>query len=304
MEQIEREYRDALDSLRFSGGAKERMVNDLMEQREQTPVKRRGVRFLRVGLIAAAVCLALVGTAVAAQVFEVRVDLQTNPDHPGNNYTVTGGIAFFPADSFPQQVHDVVALHETTGKNFKSWAELEEFLGRDLPNSTALDSAEPGPQARVSGSERGTNILLYVHTADQGLVSIGARGHYLLDGIWVQQSADLYTDKMEQNYKEYGQEGETFDGGIVMLYEEGATMTEETYTTPGGLTVTIVEVESAPDAVRPTTEYNAHFSINGIQYKVSATFYSVGMTTDEAAAKDDPAHTLEVLKQVLDGFVV
>lgn len=303
-ERFERDYQDALDGLRFSKEGKERMMKSLMERQAQEPVKRRSLRPLRTALIAACLCLALVGTAVAAQVFAVRVDLQTNPDHPGDNYTVTGGIAFFPADSFPQQVHDLAVLHETTGKNFTSWAELEEFLGRDLPSSTALDSAEPGPEARVSGSERGTNILLYVDTADQGLVAIGARGHYLLDGIWVQQSANLYTDKMEQNYKEYGQEGEEFEGGFIMLYENGATMTKETYTTPGGLTATIVEVKSAPDALRPATEYNAHFSIDGIQYKVSAAFYEVGMTAAEAAAKDDPAHTLSVLKQVLDGFVV
>lgn len=75
------------------------------------------------------------------QFFGVNVDLQTNSDHPVNNYTVTGGFAFFPVDSFPQQIQD-----------------------------------------------------------------------------------------------------EEFNGGVVMLYEEGRAMSQETYTTPGGLTATIVEV--------------------------------------------------------------
>lgn len=303
MNQIE-DYREAMDSLGFSDEGKERIMKNLMEQTTGKSGKRRNARPLRPVLIAAVLCLALLGTAVAAQIFAVHVDLQTNPNHPGDNYTVTGGIAFFPVDSFSRQVQDLAVLHETTGKNFTSWAEMEEFLGWDLPCSTALDSARPGPSAKISGSKEATHILLHTYTADQGLVSIGAEGNYLLDGIWIGQSAQLYTDKMEQNYKEYGQEGEEFNGGLVMLYEKGSVMTEETYTTPGGLTATIVEVEPAPDAVGPTTDYNAHFSINGIQYSVSARFYAVGMTADDAAAADDPAHTLDVLKTVLDGFVL
>lgn len=303
-ERFEGEYRDALDSLRFSEDGKERIVKNLMEQQAGRPVKGKRFRPLRAAMIAAALCLALAGTAVAVQVFEVRVDLQTNPVHPGDNYTVTGGIAFFPVEDFPQQVQDLAVPHETTGQNFTSWAEAEEFLGRSLPHSTVLDSAEPGPKAKISGSNRTTHILLHANTVDQGLCSIGVEGHYLLDGFWVQQAALLYTDKAEQNYQEYSREGEEFKGGVVMTYEEGSTMTEETYTTPGGLTATIVGVAPAPGSSRPTTDYNAHFSINGIQYSVFVRFYMVGRTPAEAAAADDPAHTLDVLKQVLDGFVV
>ena len=303
MRQFEQDYREALDGMRFSHEAKERIMKNLMEENKR-PVKVRRFRPLRAGLVAAVLCLTLAGTAVAVQVFEVRVDLQTNPVHPGDNYTVTGGIAFFPVDGFPQQVQDLAVPHETTGQNFTSWAEAEEFLGRSLPHSTVLDSAEPGPRAKVSGSDRVGHILLHTSTADQGICSIGVEGHYLLDGLWVQQAALLYTDKAEQNHLEYGREGEEFKGGVVMIYEEGGTMTEETYTTPGGLTATIVGVTPAPGSSRPTTDYNAHFSINGIQYSVLVRFYMVGRTPAEAAAADDPAHTLEVLKQVLDGFTV
>lgn len=302
--QIEREYRDALDGLRFSGQARARMAERLTEGQEALPVKGRRFRPLRAGLIAAALCAALLGTAGAAQVFGVHVDLQTNPNHPGDNYTVTGGIGFIPVDSFPQQVQDLAVPHELTGKNFTSWAEMEEFLGRELPSSTALESAEPGPRATVKGAKKGTHILLRVSTADQGLVFIGAEGSYVLDGVWIQQSVEIYTDKMEQNYKEYGLEGEEFKGGVIMLYEKGSVMTEEEYTTPSGLTVTIVGVTPPENAQRPIAEYNAHFSIDGMQYRVGAAPHYVGMTAAEAVAADDPAHTLEVLKQVLDGFQV
>lgn len=302
MNQTEREYREALDEVRFSQEAKERMMKNLMEQTERAPVKRHSFRPLRSGLIAAMLCMALLGTAGAAQFFGMRVDLQSNPDHPGDNYTATGGIAFFPADSFSQEVHDLAAPSGMTGKNFASWAELEEFLGRELPSSTALEAARPGPYTKVSGSQKGTHILLKAYTTDQGLASIGAEGSYLLDGVWIQQSAHIYTDKMEQNYQEYGLEGEKFEGGVIMIYEEGSVMTEETYTTPGGLTAAIVCVAPPTDSVRAMTEYNAHFSINGIQYRVGAAPYRVGMTVADSAAAEDPVHTLAVLKQVLDSF--
>lgn len=279
-------------------------MKNLMEQAGQRPLKRRGFRPLRAALIAACLALALAGTAGAVQFFGVQVDLQTDPDHPGDNYTVKGGVAFFPVDGFPQQIQDLAVPHETTGRNFASWAEMEGFLGRSLPHSTVLDRADPGPLAKISGSDRATHILLHTNTADQGLYSIRMEGHYLLDGLWIQQSALLYTDKAEQNHREYGREGEEFKGGVVMLYEEGSVMTEETYTTPGGLTATIVGVAPAANAFRSTTDYNAHFSINGIQYSVIVRSYPVGMTAAEAAAADDPAHTLAVLKQVLDGFVL
>lgn len=303
MGRLEQDYRGALDGLRFSDAGKERIMNNLMEQAGR-PVKGKRFRPLRTALIAAALCLALVGTAGAVQFFGVRVDLQRNPDHPGENYTAKGGIAFFSADSFPQQIYDMAAPGKTAGRYFDTWAELEAFLDRELPGSAALESAQPGPRWKSRNSqEKSTHILLSTFfTEDRELVSIRAAGHYLLDGIWVQQSARLYTDKMEENYRKYGLEGGKFEGGIVMLYEEGSVMAEETYTTPGGLTVDIVKVTPPQGSSHPITEYNAHFSIGGIQYHVSASTYAVGYTRD--TVPEDPAHTLDVLKQVLDGFVL
>ncbi len=98
----------------------------------------------------------------------------------------------------------------------------------------------------------------------------------------------------------YGPDGEEYAPGPVMIYEDGSEVTEETYTTPGGLTAAIVGI-TPPDGSREfVTEYNAHFSINGIQYRVTASTYTVGST--RADVPEDPAHTLEVLKTVLDGF--
>lgn len=301
MERNEQDYRAALDGLRFSDEVKERMMDDLMERKEERSMKKWNIRPLRMGLIAAALCAVLLGTAGAVQFFGARIDWQV--EHPlasGSNYGAKVDITCFPEDSFPQQVQDLAEQDRLAGKNFRSWAQLEEFLGRDLPDSTALESALPGPRALVSGGDKGgTNILLCISSCKEGIFSIEATGHYVLDGIWVEQEARLYTDKAEENYKKMDEE---FDPGDILTYEDGSEMTEETYITPSGLTVTIVGVTPPEGAAKFVAEYNAHFSINGIQYRVSAETYAVGHT--RATVPEDPAHTLEVLKTVLDGFQV
>lgn len=74
MEQVKQEYRDALDSLRFSAGEKERIMKNLMERRRQASMKRRGVRPLRTVLIAAAlavVCALMLAAAGPARIFDL-----------------------------------------------------------------------------------------------------------------------------------------------------------------------------------------------------------------------------------------
>ena len=84
-------------------------MNKLMEQARQ-PVKGKRLRPLRAALIAAALVVALLGTAGAAQFFGVQVNFQPEEpsDVPGlGKYTVTGGVAYFPADIFSQEVWEL-----------------------------------------------------------------------------------------------------------------------------------------------------------------------------------------------------
>ena len=72
--QTEREYKQALDSLCFSGGEKEHIMKNLMEQREAKPVKRRSIRPLRAGLIAAALavgCALMVAAAKPVRILDL-----------------------------------------------------------------------------------------------------------------------------------------------------------------------------------------------------------------------------------------
>lgn len=68
MGRLEQDYREALDLLCFSGAGKERIMKNLMQAEKRT-VKGKYLRPARAALIAAALCLALVGTALAVHYF-------------------------------------------------------------------------------------------------------------------------------------------------------------------------------------------------------------------------------------------
>lgn len=143
MNQTEREYREAMDSLRFSGDAKERMMNHLMEQQGRAPVKRRGIRPLRAGLIAAAVCLALVGTAFAATTaYNLMVHTYDSRDFNGEElmgFELFGEVDRYTLEDFSQQLQDdynTWVSHKSgssPSKEFDSWEAAKAYVGEDIP---------------------------------------------------------------------------------------------------------------------------------------------------------------------------
>lgn len=241
----------------------------------------------RYGLIAACLCLALAGTAfAAAQVFSVQVDLQPQklPDFSDQSmYTVTGGTAWFPADIFSQEVREL-AQADTPARSFQTWDELEQFVGRNLMDNPVLENAEPGVAAKYGRNMAdATHILLTAYSSGGELIHIGTDDHYMLDDVLLMRSTSLYTEAAQANFE--GQEPDSR-----WFYDDGAQLSQEEYTTPGGLTATIVTASGR------YTEYWAHFSVNGVRCEISARYQG----TDWAA--DHSEHTLAVLKQALDGF--
>lgn len=238
------------------------------------PAPRRGkIRRLRPVLIAACLCLALVGTAFAvAELAGVRINWTPLPFWKMDGYTtytVEGGFTWIPADSFSPEV---LELAEQGGrKNFSSWAELEQFLGWDLLDSPERDASNP-------------NIDLLAEANEQGLCSIIIHDLYLLDGVVVTCSTQIYTDNYGSgNYPE-------FLSSFATGFEEGSRVTEGKYTAPSGLNAIILE--GVKDTTRRST---AHFSLDGVRYNLVA-------WPSELA--DDSGDPTAVLKRVLDGFVL
>ena len=255
------------------------------------PAPRRGkVRRLRPALVAACLCAALVGTAFAVQQFAVRVDLNgTEMTGYGDygNYTVSGGIGYYPADSFSQEAREL-AVREAA-RSFHTWDELEQFIGRNLMDNPVLEGSEPGVPTSIETMEGTPTHIMLVPSADQDgeLSTLLTWDSYYVDEVVINRIAMTLTDRAQEQYEEYG-----VDPASVLYYEKGSQVTLEQYTTPGGFTAAIVQVEDSL-----CTTYQASLSINGVRCIISARPMVAGQDIPE-----DPAHTLSVLKTVLDGF--
>ena len=269
MKRLEQDYRQALDGLRFSDEAKERMMNNLMEQKGQNSAKRRGVRPLRAGLIAAALCLALAGTAVAAQFFGVRVMDGKGID--GDNVVwLAGGIACHPVNSLSEEVRALDGTY--TVKPFGSWEEMEAFIGADVMNNPVLD-ASPAGQYSVEFDGVAGSFLARVAT---DLSFIHMLGCYEIGEVSITVNGLFYTDRMEV-------EDDRFMG---TGYSDDTELGREVYTAPSGLEAQILEFDRAEGQ---TNTCMASFTIDGVPFTVEADGWDMGAIR-------------EALFQVLDGF--
>lgn len=183
MNQIERKYQDALDGMRFSDRAKERMRNDLMDRQEQgqAPAGRGGFRPLRSGLVAACLCLALVGTAFAATAV-YRLTVQTSEwEYFYNEYVgyyVYGEPVLHPLEDFSQKFQDDFAAWNHPSllfhQKFDSREEVEAYLGDNISlvwhSMDDMDAEEYPPVYRVQGYHEmyGDNKLQWVDVFDGG----------------------------------------------------------------------------------------------------------------------------------------
>ena len=154
------------------------------------PGKRPRVRPWRTWLVAAVVCMALVGMAVAAKSPELLLFWENKPDI-GDGYSVQYTVEFLPADTFSPEVAALAAAEEPNHhKYFDTWDEMEQFIGLDLADNPVLDEAEPGSLGTqpwdMDHTEQGTtHILLLPVCEDDGELSIvQCMGSYVLDGVF------------------------------------------------------------------------------------------------------------------------
>lgn len=283
----------------------------LIESADRPLKKVRRGGWLRIAVIAACLCLVLAGTAVAWNSSRVRitwVDEESEEWLKENNvaYTIDHDYAYFPLDCFSDEVTEFTEelAHKLKGWAFKSHDKLEKFLGLEIWDNPVLDAAVPGPTTSLSGmKDKPTHILLMASYNGKGALSISTDASYVVDSIWVKADTQLYTDLMREDVETIAEYGGKPGPGIVTLgdYRIEADM-EEVYTAASGLEATITRsVSAAKGAQQEIVSYLAHFDVNGIRFDVYARPYPVGVMWAEY--EDDPAHTLEVLKEVLDGFV-
>lgn len=325
MGQFEREYRKALDGLRFSGEGKERIMNNLMEQEMERPVKGKRLRPMRAALIAAALCLALVGTAFAVtELSRMRVNWGDSGIST-DGYSVEYAVDFYPLNAFSQELRGLAAAHpgrqyipmdeELAHRYFNTWGEAHEYIGLTLFQNPVLDGAEPGPTGtapweyhRGSQDPDKTHLMLLASVTEDGeLDAVQTNSSHLVDGIWVRVAEVVYTQRAEgtlyytvegtytaeERVKKVG-DGRHARAGLV--YGEGYEVTQENYTTPNGLDALIIQ--SIRPEPRKSTLCAAYFLIDGALLQVTAG--SDGPNCE--LTQPEPDQAMAVLKQVLDGF--
>lgn len=327
MKQIEG-YREALDGLCFSDAGKERIMNKLMEAGEM-PVKEKHFHPMRTALIAAAMCVVLVGTAVAVpELLHLNMRVWEGTGINVNGHTVEVAVDFYPLDAFSQALCDLAARdpgywrhedEESLHQYFKTWEEAHDFMGLSLFRNPVLDSAEPGPTGtepweyhRGSQDPDKTHLMLLAGVTDDGeLYVVQTNSSCVVDGVWVRAIETVYTERAEGTlYFDSRGNLSTLEGHhekllgdgrharLSMVLGDGYEVTQETYTTPNGLDVLIVQ------SVRPTskesTVCSAYFLIRGAVFQVIAG--SNGPNSE--LTNPEPERAMVALKKVLDGFTL
>lgn len=244
---------------------------DLIEEADlDAPARRRLPKLTRVGLIAACLCLALIGTAAAVNYFGVQA---TRGDDGFIN--MQGGITFYPYDNFSEEIRELAENPAT--HRVATWQAAEDLIGIDLVNNPVLDGAPARRYFQIRDGVEGRFFVTpsrYVVHAD-GCFQIGA--------VNIDLSCQIFTEHKAP----YMEEDDTFLG---MQFADGAEITQDVYTAPSGLTAQIIQ-DYYPESIRPYS-CQAVFSLNGIP--------TVVRTHSDTSMEE----TRAVLNQVLDGFVL
>ena len=282
------------------------------------PAKRRIPKLLRAGLIAACLCLALVGTAAAATAMGwIRAtdpSVTQLPHRDRGTVTITqyemamDGSVYIPLENFSQEALDYANsfLSLPQYKNFDSWAEAEEFLGVHLADNPVLDRAElvtqppqsdfvntdqlPGvaAPARVNKEAAKCEIRFEGRTDSPSRISL-----YSVYRLETQEgapvslgvSADIHTAPSSRG--EWGQQ---------YLYVD-KEVSVENYVTPSGLQAVIIAThETTNDPEYPGhdyTFYEVQFSLHGAYYRLTVFCFP-----DEG----EPQAALSLIKEVLDAY--
>ena len=278
---------------------------DLIEEADfDAPAKRRLPQIARTGLVAACLCLALIGTAFAAvTVYRLTVQPHSYSDEYGDwfGYRVSGDIIRRPMDAFSPELR---AAYESrgdsawAGADFDTRAELQAFLGEAVPlvwpdpgivPETTLHAilwALTGPEDDVAGP------LKVIHL---GPVS----GTELEENLSVYTSVYVYTENhpadREQIYGSYGSQ----PVGAEPL---------GTYAMANGDTAELIAADDPPESGFGWGEFicNGHFVHDGALYIVTLSAhynieYEPGLQGGGCPG-DIRAHTLSQLYRVLDSY--
>ena len=256
---------------------------DLVEEADlQMPARRRLPRAARAGLAAACLCLALLGTAAAANPEAVaalidRLSVQISPSETNPGYSVTGGpMTKYPLSAFSP---DLIAASEgrdgpVVSLLFDTWDEVRAFLGEDIPCAWPQD-----------WDTKWFQVLLF-HTGSEVLWGVD------VCSVDISRQAEVYVEVRTELWT-----GENAHAGMGTL--DGGTITQlPGYSMPNGAVAELIQVtdpetvyvDGTPTGLRPQ-QCAGYFMQGGILYSVTA--FSPVLPQESTEAQ---------LKTVLDSF--
>lgn len=270
---------------------------DRLKQAVTSMGAKRPPRLPRAALIAACLCLALVGTAFAASVLSGRVqvvdsffsrrpdDVESGPKSIADFTIEVDGVARIPQEAVSQEARDFCAssTRMPQTKEFDSWEEAEEFLGLKLPNNPVLDQTLPPLFA--DPNRKNCKVTFYGRCDAPELVEIHT-AYVMGGGRYVTVDRKNYVISLTASI--YLGEEETITSGSGHIFHEPAEEpAAETYVTPNGLQALILISQGTDGNLDIRTE----FVLDGVHFRL----FSGGYQRDADQMVAD-------IKDVLDAY--
>ena len=267
--------------------------HDLIEEADtQPPAKHRLPKAARAGLIAACLCLALVGTGAAAVANGwVRLSGITFIPNTNVNGTVTtyaevkiasDGKVYIPLERFSQEAQEFPRSFTFMPqyKGFDSWDEAEGFLGVNIADNPVLDQMELLPDSvsdnyglRVENAKCIVGFHGLIQAPHQ--ISVDARYRFGSSddfGVLI-VNATIRTNPSDSDELQGGVSFRNFEEPIV-----------EQYVTPSGLQAVIVTARADPHIF-----CQVDFQLNGAHF----TLVTLARDRDQL---------LSAVKEILDAY--
>ena len=250
---------------------------DLIEEAGiPAPAKRPIPKALRSGLIAACLCLALLGTAFAANPEAVaalinRLTVAVTSTEGETGYTVDGGsMTKYPLSAFSPALLAASEGRDTAvvTLNFDTWDEVRAFLGEDIP------CVWP---AGEDDSDRRFTVYLF-HTELEALWGVDVIVTHATDVVHSEIEIQIRTEYWTGDNAHFGLGSP--DGDFAHL---------ESYPMANGSTAEVIQY-TGPEKY-PHANCEGYFMQNGILYRI--TTYATNPTAGDAESR---IHT------ILDSF--
>lgn len=244
---------------------------DLIEEADLTPpAKRRLPKLARAVLIAACLCLALVGTAFAADPEAVadfigRLTVRIVSTDEDTSYTVDGG----PMTKYPLSAFSPALLAASDGRenpaapvslSFDTWDEVKAFLGEGIPCVWPNDPEDEGYRFQV----------ILFHTEQEVLWGVDIYCAHTTDIVLSEIEIQIRTENWLGDNVRAGAGGS--DGSFTQLVS---------YPMANGAAAEIVQYTGSDKF--PHTNCEGWFIKNGILYNVTA--YATVPTAEDAVSR-------------------